>query len=820
MLGAAASVGSMDQVGPNVLPVAPVIVPSQSSSGISCSLNTRCGRPTEPGNIWNIYPSCTAAVSYPRSASPASVGLRQHPISNCVVCRVALRIPSHYQSAHVLCPPCQARHAAKRSHDRAVPRVNPYPVVTPITESMHTVASTVAYTYPHFPTPSQTLSSIHNVSADAGGRVRTSVDYHGNAARVCIRFGCDARLPAHVPGDMCGACAGAGFVQRRIPRRATERTFPRPRESLDLVGTSSLQKAAHGTTVTMESMNVEDELEVDLVYPDDVPVATQCVSTSEESKPIQDEDVELELVYPEDAAETAWALLSKPQIKVSPPTTLRQFFRIGLQAISALQDPPLSRIKVQYSLTKNSSIVEEKEVSTMLDEISDVENERDLPPPSSSPSKTSSSGPAGDRGVTPIPSRGSGLTELSSDSESENLSDSVPDPRPAGSHGNTTGLTIRIPLLINRLPPGTVFQKCGNKRCNIALPKDHRWKTCDPCRRAQRMNQKMRLENKRRDILGIETLKFTGIPCRRWRSLSPDTCETDAALTPEDSRPCAARHCHNRIPLPKVYQWKTCAGCRTKARWEARRKRDTLLETQHASYPPEVVPRFPAYQNRGALLSSFDVQLKGFVEGQIMYLRTQLHESVARDQGEGESESREPKHVPMIFLFVGEYSIVTGQRGDEEDGHDDHDDSMSHNDPGELEAMRQEVSSIVLDLERALRTKFRAGEAFAIDKGGAIMRFTCSLELIARLRPLTPTADPGPSPALDSYANTRKETDKEKDEDLSGDDVSLTLKPPQNSTAVPLAKTLSGELEAVIVPDESHRLFRGRRTVIRYCMLG
>ncbi|KAF8129063.1 hypothetical protein EV363DRAFT_392860 [Boletus edulis] len=453
----------------------------------------------------------------------------------------------------------------------------------------------------------------------------------------------------------------------------------------------------------------------------------------------------------------------------------------------------------------------------MLDEISDVEDERDFPPPSSSPSKTSSSGPAGDRGLTPIPGWDSDLTEPSSDSESENLSDSVPDPRPAGSHGNTTGLTIRIPLLINRLPPGTVFRKCGNKRCNIALPKDHRWKTCDPCRRAQRMNQKIRLENKRRDILGIDTLKFTGISCRRWRSLSPDTCETHAALTPEDSRPCAAKHCHNRIPLPEVYRWKTCAGCRAKARREARGKRDKLLETQHASYPPEVVPRFPAYQNRGALLSSFDVQLKGFVEGQIMYLRTQLHESVTRDQGK--SESREPKHVPMIFLFVGEYSIVTGQRGDEEDGHD-HDDSMSHNDPGELEAMQQEVSSIVLDLERALRTKFRAGEAFAIDKGGMIMRFTCSLELIARLRPLTPTADPGPSPALDSYANTCKETDKEKDEDLSCEDVSLTLKPPLNSTAVPLAKTISGELEAVVVPDESHRLFRGRRTVIRYCMLG
>jgi hypothetical protein len=107
----------------------------------------------------------------------------------------------------------------------------------------------------------------------------------------------------------------------------------------------------------------------------------------------------------------------------------------------------------------------------------------------------------------------------------------------------------------------------------------------------------------------------------------------------------------------------------------------------------------------------------------------------------------------------------------------------------------------------------RPGEAFAIDKGGMIMRFTCSLELIAQLRPLTIPAGPGPSSASDPYTNARRDEDKDTD-------VRLMLKSPQNTPAVPLVKTLSGELEAVVVPDESHRLFRGRRTVIRYCMLG
>ena len=150
--------------------------------------------------------------------------------------------------------------------------------------------------------------------------------------------------------------------------------------------------------------------------------------------------------------------------------------------------------------------MKEKEVTTMSEERSDVEDESDLPPPSSSPGKNSSDGLMADRGVRPIPGWDSDLTELSSSesiSDSDSDSDSDPDPRLGESHGDTTRLTIRIPLLANRLPPDRLLRKCGNKRCNIALPKDHRWKTCDPCRRAQRSYQTLWHENKRRSILGV-----------------------------------------------------------------------------------------------------------------------------------------------------------------------------------------------------------------------------------------------------------------------------------------------------------------------------
>jgi hypothetical protein len=116
-----------------------------------------------------------------------------------------------------------------------VPRGNAYPVVTSMASSTRGVALTIAYTYPHIPAP----SALQRVGAVAGGGVPMSVDHPDDALRACMRFGCGARLPAHVLGDVCSACAGAGFVrppvQKRVPRRATDHTRPRPRESRDLV---------------------------------------------------------------------------------------------------------------------------------------------------------------------------------------------------------------------------------------------------------------------------------------------------------------------------------------------------------------------------------------------------------------------------------------------------------------------------------------------------------------------------------------------------------------------------------------------------------
>ncbi|KIJ67420.1 hypothetical protein HYDPIDRAFT_84648, partial [Hydnomerulius pinastri MD-312] len=172
------------------------------------------------------------------------------------------------------------------------------------------------------------------------------------------------------------------------------------------------------------------------------------------------------------------------------------------------------------------------------------------------------------------------------------------------------------------------------------------------------------------------------------------------------------------------------------------------------------------------------------VEAQILYSRAKL-------QVDGERSLE--KANQMMFAFDGEYSTVTGQR--DEGG------ELKFG-AGDIERMRQEVFAVVQDLGCALRTKFKSSEAFAINTGGIIMRFTCPLELIAPLRPLhMSTRQNNPSPSSQDSEPTESKENKA-------------------TSPVPLIKTFSGELEVAIVPDNSHRLFHGQRTIIRYRMLG
>jgi hypothetical protein len=68
------------------------------------------------------------------------------------------------------------------------------------------------------------------------------------------------------------------------------------------------------------------------------------------------------------------------------------------------------------------------------------------------------------------------------------------------------------------------------------------------------------------------------------------------------------------------------------------------------------------------------------------------------------------------------------------------------------------------------------------------MRYKCALELIIPLHPLPKTTD--------------------------SKDINTS------SSHAPYMKPVCGELEVAVVPDDSHNILVGRRTIIRFRMLG
>lgn len=223
-----------------------------------------------------------------------------------------------------------------------------------------------------------------------------------------------------------------------------------------------------------------------------------------------------------------------------------------------------------------------------------------------------------------------------------------------------------------------------------------------------------------------------------------------------------------------------------RARDDARAKRSNAgatldsEETVKQTSSLDVSP-FPVFQNRSKLLSEFGAMLGRFLEAQILYLRVKLQTA---------GEKALLKLDPVLFAFDGEYSTVTGQRGSQNDvqgkSGPEHD----------QEEMQKEAASTIRELNRTLLTEFKSTESFIIKSGGVIMRYKCTLELIVPLRPLSKTTD-----SKDTHSSTPSANDS-------------------SSSYVPYMKSVSGELEVAVVPDNSHSALLGRRTIIQFRMLG
>ncbi|KAG1734576.1 hypothetical protein EDB19DRAFT_1140568 [Suillus lakei] len=348
-------------------------------------------------------------------------------------------------------------------------------------------------------------------------------------------------------------------------------------------------------------------------------------------------------------------------------------------------------------------------------------------------------------------------------------------------------IKIRIPVLASRLPSGASVRVCGIKRCNIVLPPDYRWKICDSCRRYQRKYQRIRMEKARHRME-----EFSQIGTHESALVHNYTApfleeQTDEMRPVEGSRTCAVPRCHTRLLPVTEYRWKCCGVCRMRARDDARAKRSAVgtildLEDPVEQTSSSDISPFPLFQNRSVLLSEFSAMLGRFLEAQILYLRVKLQTA---------GEKALLRLDPVLFAFNGEYSTVTGQRG-----HQDYVQGKSDTERGQEEEMQKEAASTLRELDKTLLTEFKPTEGFKIKSGGVIMRYKCALELIVPLRPLSNTTD-----SKDTETSTPSESDT-------------------SSPHVPYRKPVLGELEVAVIPDDSHSILLGRRTIIRFRMLG
>ncbi|KAG2148978.1 hypothetical protein DEU56DRAFT_87866 [Suillus clintonianus] len=372
----------------------------------------------------------------------------------------------------------------------------------------------------------------------------------------------------------------------------------------------------------------------------------------------------------------------------------------------------------------------------------------------------------------------SDLTDLSSEDEEVDSDSDVED---------SSKIKIRIPLLASRLPSGASARVCAIKRCNIVLPPDCRWKICDSCRRYQRVYQRIRMEKARRRMKEFSRISTRGSALVHNDPAPFLEVQTDEVASVEDSRICAVSRCHTMLPPATKYQWKCCGACRMRARDDARERRSSVggildLEDPVEQTSPSDISPFPAFQNRSVLLSEFSAMLKRFLEAQILYLRMKIQTA---------GEKAPLRLDPVLFAFDGEYSTVTGQRR-----HQDNVQGKSGPEHGQEEEMQKEAVLAVKELDSALVTQFKPTEGFKIKSGGVIMRYKCALELIVPLRALPKITE-------------------SKDTDPSRPSQSDTSSP-----HVPYIKPAFGELEVAVVPDNSHRILQGRRTIIRFRMLG
>lgn len=435
------------------------------------------------------------------------------------------------------------------------------------------------------------------------------------------------------------------------------------------------------------------------------------------------------------------------------------------------------------------------------------------PPPSCDPKPLSTS-------TIYISGWNSDLTDLSEDeSDADSSSDSKLQP---------SGLKIRIPA--RPRPPDRDVPQCTIKSCQAPLSSDHRWKCCAACRIHYRTNQRNRL-----GIQGKRHGKYSSSRIRDYRPpsttrlpsppLTPLADKTSSKVVP-GARFCSVRSCAHVLPSASEYCWKLCGPCRTRMR---RKKTEVAVtvDTGHGSQvqqqecsgdESEDLPLAVALRHRtseeqqssrcsstdcGMLL---DLSLSRLECPQCAYRKLRIgHGKIG--QGRDSQAAVKPSVISpypqykclsallsafksrfisflkahsyyflaklaqgvdhpnetTIFGFDGEFSVV----------------ALDFNILDKREEMAKNAHKFTEEIERLCGLQF--GETWiSTNVGGLVRRFACSHEV--------PSIAPTPV--------------------TSSSDIKTR------------AKTMHGELEVAIFPDHSHHFFAGRRTIVRFCLVG
>ncbi|KDR83622.1 hypothetical protein GALMADRAFT_235913 [Galerina marginata CBS 339.88] len=411
----------------------------------------------------------------------------------------------------------------------------------------------------------------------------------------------------------------------------------------------------------------------------------------------------------------------------------------------------------------------------------------------------------------------SDLSDLSDSSseKTDSLSESDSEEPPPTS--TPSGLKIRIPAR----PAGIYARKCAAPKCSQLLATSYRWKSCVMCRSRSREYQrkKQNLQGRRTQLdEELKQIRALGTPLA-GDLLCRETSEVEEVTLVPGARLCFIRNCTYIIPPVNEYRWKMCALCRLlkKERRQQEKLKNDPTVRQPSSKKVTGIPFLDYLCKKSPVIESGRCRILDC--GMLVQdsSSSDCRQCVARRlwllHG-GDNSSKQHRHLTQsvveplgpppyprfksfsaclllfkerlagflkaqsifflfklpstgnaLFSFDGEYSIVALDF--------------------DVVKRKEEVDANVLQLKREIeyvgRIKFSPKRLLSIlDGGGIAIRFSC-------LHPV-PILNP---------TNNRGET-----------------------SIGTIVKTMQCEMEIAVLPDHSHRLMPGQRTIIRFRLFG